>query len=173
MPMTQDQQFIRIKDKYREANGDAYASLRTMLDWAAAQTPPLFQPDLRRVMSYAVEAFGNALRSETTLNKDGNEIRVNLPFLDPQLKLWQWDERGTISHEHMQLNVNQGLKMAYNDVRATVLSANDYHERHPDRPQLQMSLDFEGMLLDDGITVPSSSIEIEQLIAPHLQVVRD
>jgi hypothetical protein len=163
MAMTKEQQLIRIKNEWRAAHGNAYAPLRTMLEWAHEQGK--WKLDVNKAWARAVDEFADALRGEMTKDSQGREIRVNLPFLDPQTELWQWDQRDTISHGHMQLRVTHHWRMSFSDIRADVLSINDYHELHPDRPQLQYSLDFKGALLDDGITVPSS-IELEPLAVP-------
>ncbi len=163
MAMTKDEQLIRIKNEYRKAhNGSLAATLREMLEWASKNN--LYVLDMSAAWSHAVDQFSAALRSEMTTDIDGNEIRVNLSFLEPQTKLWKWDQRDTISHEHFEINVQRGWRSCYSDIRANILSVNDYVTHHPDRPTVQFSLDFAGALADDGIKVPSS-IEPGQIAA--------
>ena len=163
MPMTREQQMIRIKDEYRAEHDNASASLRTMLAWA--METGRYQLDMAKAMSRAVDEFAHALAGETTPDSQGNLVRVNLAFLEPE-QGWLWDTRDTISHAHMELNVQHTWRMSYSDVKAAVLSVNDYNERNPDRPSLQFSLDFAGALADDGITLPSSSVPVPP-VAPQ------
>jgi hypothetical protein len=162
MTKSKEQQLIDIKNAYRAAHNNAFASLRTMLEWASENT--LYKIDMAKAWSRAVDEFADALRGEMTTDGQGHEIRVNLPFLDSQLG-WQWDTRDTISREHQELNTQHTWRMCYSDVKAGVLTANDYSERHPDEPPLQFSLDFAGALADDGITA-AASIVPEPLAVP-------
>lgn len=165
MPMTREQQLIRIKDDYRAAHDNASASLRTMLTWAVETDR--YELDMAKAMARAVDEFAHALAGETAPDSQGNPIRVNLAYLEPD-QGWLWDQRDTISHPHMELNVQHGWRMCYSDVKANVLSVNDYNECHPDRPRIQFSLDFAGALADDGITVPSSIAPAPQVVQPEL-----
>ena len=151
--MTKDQQLIRIKDEYREVHDNAAATLRTMLEWGIETGR--YKLDMAKAMARAVDEFSDALSGEMATDAHGNEVRVNLAFLAP-LQGWLWDERLTISHKNMELNAQYRWRMAYSDIRASVLSVNDFNERHPEETPVQFSLDFAGALADDGIRAPSS-----------------
>ena len=150
--MTKAQQLIRIKNEYRAEHGNSSESLRRIIDWAI-ETKRL-ELDLAKARSRAIEELGAALRSEVVLDADGNEVRVNLAFETDQG--WLWDERTTISRQHMELNVAQNRRMQYADIRALARSVNDYNDRHPNEPPIQYSLNFAADLADEGIKVPSS-----------------
>lgn len=154
--MTKAQQLLRIKNEFRTAHGNAPASPRVMLEWAAKAG--LFKLDMKRAFSRAVDELANAMRGEVTLDGHGNEIRVNLAFETEQG--WQWDQRDTISRPHMELNVAHSRRMSYSDIKATVLSVRDYNEHHPNETPLQYSLNFWADLADEGIILPSSSVPV-------------
>lgn len=169
MAMTKEQQLIRIKDDYRAVHDNASASLRTMLAWAVETGR--YELDRAKAMTRAVDEFAHALAGETAPDTHGNPVRVNLAFLEPD-QGWLWDTRDTISRAHQELNTQQTWRMCYSDVKAAVLTVNDYNERHPDEPPLQFSLDFTGALADDGIKAPTFS-EFERLIELHRPVLAD
>lgn len=158
-PTTKTQQLIRLKNEYRAAHENAPGSLDTILDWGIETGR--YELDLKKARKRAAEELGEALRSEVTTDAHGHEIRVNLAFETEQG--WLWDQRDTITRPNMELNVSHARRMVYSDIRATVLSVNDYNERHPDEAPIQFSLNFAGDLADDGIPIPSST-ELEQLV---------
>jgi hypothetical protein len=164
-PKTKTQQWLQIKNDYRLEHHDVPASPRTMLDWAIETGR--FKIDARKARQRAADELADAMRSEMTRDANGNEVRVNLAFETENG--WLWDQRDTISRPHMELNVSHARRMAYGDIKATVLSVNDYNERHPDEAPIQFSLNFAGDLADDGIPIPPASSELEQLIgqSPH------
>jgi hypothetical protein len=147
---TSNRELIKIKDEYREAHAGAYASLRVMLRWAIAQGK--FELDMSKAFARALNDFGRALASERVPDGRGREIRVNLPFRDPA-QGWLWDERDTISRAHMELNVQHNRRLAYGDIRSTMLSIQDYNKHHADEPPIQFSLNFSADLADDGIQI--------------------
>ena len=161
MGMTKHDQLLRIKNEYRHAHDNAPASPRKMMEWAVSAG--LFQVDMGKAFAHAAEELAAAMRAETTKDAHGNDIRVNLAFETEEG--WLWDQRDTIVREHFELNVAAGRRMVYSDIRAAVLSVNDYNTSHPDEPPVQYSLRFDADLADDGIPTPSSSSELEQLIA--------
>ncbi len=160
MAMTKNDQLLRIKNEYRRAHNNAPAKPREMMEWAVKAG--LFKIDIGQAFARAAEELAAAMRSETTKDSHGNDIRVNLAFETEQG--WLWDERHTISREHFELNVGASRRMQYSEIRSTVLSVNDWNENHPDEAPVQYSLRFDADLADDGIPIPSSSNELEQLI---------
>jgi len=160
-PLNKTEQLIRIKNEFREANGEAPASARSMIDWAIETKR--YNLDIKKAKQRAAQELADALRTEFTRDAHGNEIRVNLAFDDPE-QGWLWDERGTISHPNMQLNATHDRRMIYGTIRAKVLTVNDYIERHPDEPPIQFSINFAADLADDGIPIPPVSTGLEQLI---------
>lgn len=159
--MTKHDQLIRIKNEYRRAHNNAPASPRAMMDWAIKAG--LFQVDWGKAVARAAEELAAAMRSETTKDAHGNDIRVNLAFETENG--WLWDQRDTIARDHFELNVAASRRIAYSEIRATVLSVNDYNANHPDEAPIQYSLRFDADLADDGIPIPSASSDLEQLIA--------
>jgi hypothetical protein len=132
-----------------------------MMEWAIKAG--LFEIDMGKAFARAAEELAAAMRAETTKDAQGNEIRVNLAFETEEG--WLWDQRDTIARKHFELNVVASRRMAYSEIRATVLSVNDYNTHHPDEPPVQYSLRFDADLADDRIPIPASSSELEQLIA--------
>lgn len=161
MGMTKHDQLLRIKNEYRRAHNNAPASPRVMMQWAVGAG--LFQIDMGKAFARAAEELAAAMRTETTKDAHGNDIRVNLAFETEEG--WLWDQRDTIARPNFELNVAASRRMAYSEIRATVLSVNDYNATHPDEPPVQYSLRFDADLADDGIPIPSSSSELERLIA--------
>lgn len=159
-PMTKKQQLLRIKNDYRAAHGNTPAKPRAMIDWAI--DTGAYKIDEKKARRRAAEELADAMRTEMTVDAHGNEIRVNLAFETPD-EGWLWDQRDTIGRANMELNVSHGRRMVYGEIKAQVLSVNDYNERHLDEPPIQYSLNFLGDLADDGIT-PPASIGLEQLI---------
>lgn len=119
----------------------------------------------------AAEELADAMRSEVVLASRGNEIHRNLAFETENG--WLWDDRETIGRTHFELSIQANRRMSYATIRSSVLSVNDWNERHPDEPPVQYSLNFKADLEDDGITPPASSIELEQPIEPPPRVLAD
>lgn len=161
MGMTKNDQLLRIKNEYRRAHHNRPAKPRLMMEWAVRAG--LFEVDIGKALTRAAEELAAAMRAETTKDGQGNDIRVNLAFETEEG--WLWDQRDTITRPHFELNVAASRRIAYSEIRATVLSVNDYNASHPDEPPIQYSLRFDADLADDGIPTPSSSSELERLIA--------
>lgn len=164
-PMTKTEQLIRIKNEFRATHDNAPASARSILDWAIETGRYVL--DMGKAKRAAAEELAAALRSEHATDAHGNEIRVNLAFSTDQG--WLWDQRETISRSHMEINSMHTRRMVYSDIRAAVLSVNDYNERHPDEAPIQFSLNFAADLADDGISLPDS-ISVEQIMSQSLSV---
>ncbi len=160
--MSSTRDYLRIKGEYRRAHRNQPAKPAEIIDWAIGQG--LFQIDERKARRRAARELATAMRGEMTVDAHGNAIRVNLAFKSPT-QGWLWDERTTISRGAIQLHLTRGRRMVYSEIRAQVLTANDYTENHPDEPPVQYSLNFVADLADDGITLPVS-IGLEQLFAP-------
>lgn len=169
MGMTKHDQYLRIKNEYRRTHNNSPASSRTMIDWAIKEG--LYRVDIGKAHARAAEELAAAMRSETTTDSQGNEIRVNLAFETEDG--WLWDQRDTIARPDFELNVGASRRMAYGEIRATILSVNDYNTNHPDEPPVQYSLNFQADLLDDGIPIPPSSTGLEQLIGQPRDVPSD
>lgn len=169
LSLSKTDQLIRIKDEYRKANGEAPASARTILDWAVEAG--LYKVDMVKARQRAAEELADAMRSEMVRDSHGNEIHKNLAFETENG--WLWDDRETIGRRHFELSIQANRRMSYATIRSSVLSVNDWNERHPDEPPVQYSLNFKADLEDDGITPPASSIELEQLIEPPPPVLAD
>jgi hypothetical protein len=169
LSLSKTEQLIRIKDEFRKANGDAPASARTILDWAVEKG--LYKVDMAKARQRAAEELADAMRAEMVLDSHGNEIHKNLAFETESG--WLWDDRETIGRRNFELSIQANRRMSYATIRSSVLSVNDWNERHPDEPPVQYSLNFKADLADDGITPPASSIELEQLIEPPRPVLAD
>lgn len=158
--MTKVQQWLRIKNDYRAAHDNAPASTRAMIDWAI--DTGRYQLDMSKARARAAEELATAMRSEKTHDAQGREIHVNVAFETEQG--WLWDQRDTIGRGHVELHATRGRRMIVGEIKAQVLTVIDWNENHPDEAPVQYSLNFAADLLDDGISLPSSS-ELEQLVA--------
>jgi hypothetical protein len=157
------QQLIRIKNEYREIHGSGPASARTMFDWALATDRAKL--DLKKAMTSAVADFADALRAETALDTNGNEVRANLAFETQQG--WLWDQWNTISHSNMELNVSHSRRNIYGEIKNVVLNVNAYNELHADEEPVQFSLNFAADLADDGIPIPSPIVYVPLAMPQH------
>lgn len=153
------QQWLRIQDAYRKAHANAPARIETMIDWAAEVGA--YKSDERAARKRAAKDMAEALRSLTTVDGHGDQVRVNLAFETEDG--WLWDMRETISRPHMELHVERNRRLIYGEIKAQVLSVRDYNEHHPDEAPIQYSLNFAGDLADDGISLPAP-IELEKLL---------
>jgi hypothetical protein len=155
-------QWLRIKNAFRQAHSNAPAPAAVMIDWAA--DVGLYKSDERSARKRAAKELAEAMRNEMTVDARGNEVRVNLAFEDP-VQGWFWDQRDTISRPNIELHLSRGRRMVYGEIKAQICTANDYMDLHPDEPPLQYSLNFAADLADDGIPIPSI-LDLDQLLGP-------
>jgi len=138
MGMTKREQYIRIKNEYRKEHADAPAPASTMLHWAVGAR--LYAIDPSAAFRKNAEEFADVLRTEMTVDSDGNEFRINHAFSTAQGHLW--DDCRTIAHPNMELSAAQTRRRIYGEVKHSALSLKAYTEFHPDRPRIQTSFNF-------------------------------
>jgi hypothetical protein len=161
MAANKKDQWLRIKNAFRQAHENAPASPAAMIDWAA--DAGLYKSDERSARRRAAKDLAEAMRSEMTTDARGHEVRVNLAFETETG--WLWDQRETISRTHVELHLARNRRQVYGEIKAQVCTANDYMDLHPDEPPLQYSLNFAADLADDGIPIPSL-LDLDELLGP-------
>ena len=159
MSMSQRDQLLRIKNKYRESHGTEPASARDISDWAVAEG--LYKLHPYAAQKQLANELSDALRVEYINDHRGNRVRVNHSIPKAQGQLW--DEIRTISHDNMQLSVAQKRNGMAGEAKQIQRDLNYFNDLHADDAPIQTSFDFTDDLLDAGLLSAFSS-ELEQLI---------
>lgn len=159
--MSKKQQFVRIWDEYRKAHPDEPGTTLNMMEWAKENG--LYAVDQRAALRREAAQLADVLRDLTVTDPEGEDVRVNMPFLDEK-QGWLWDDLRTIRHDRMELGVAHSRNRVFGEVKSVARQLKFYRSIHPDRPIIQTSFNFENDLRDAGISL-SPEKEAERPVA--------
>jgi hypothetical protein len=152
--MTKKEQYLRIWDEYRKAHGNDPGSTLAMIEWAKENG--LYAVDQTAALRKGAAELAEVLRDITIADGDGDDVRVNIPFLD-ETEGWLWDDMRTIRHDRMEIGAAHGRNRIVGEVKSMAKQLRFYQSYHPSRPQIQVSFNFENDLLDAGIPLPTAA----------------
>lgn len=162
--MSKKQQLLRIWDEYRKTHPGDPGSTLAMIEWAKENS--LYAVDQRAALRRGAAELAEVLRDLTVADADGEEVRVNMPFLDENQR-WLWDDLRTIRHDRMELGVAHSRNRVVGEVKSMARQIKFYRAVHPDRPAIQTSFNFERDLRDAGLSLASSTAPERQVEPPR------
>ncbi len=137
------QQFLELRDTYRESGRPWPATARAIAEWAIERD--IWRPPAGDVINRLSRQIADAMAEEHITDAQGRSVRRNhaaqLRKKDGQFA-WVWDTIDKATRSHMEVSLQTRRQAIVGDCKQLKTDADSYNENFNPGEPIQLSLDF-------------------------------